>query len=47
MEETRTFFGITNSTVLLTGILLLAGALLLRTLIEERGWSRDTSPIQK
>ena len=40
INETRNFFGIANSTVLLIGIILLAGALLLRTLIEGRGWWR-------
>ena len=38
MEETRNIFGIANATVLLIGIILLAGAVLLRTLIEGRGW---------
>jgi hypothetical protein len=38
MGETRDFFGIASSTVLLIGIILLAGAVLVRTLIEGRGW---------
>jgi hypothetical protein len=38
LEETRNFFGIASSTVLLIGIILLAGAVLVRTLIEGRGW---------
>jgi len=34
------FFWIANDTVLLVGILLLAGAVLVRTLVEGRGWWR-------
>jgi membrane-bound metal-dependent hydrolase YbcI (DUF457 family) len=40
MQETRDFFGIASSTVLLIGIILLAGAVLLRTLVEGTGWWR-------
>ena len=40
MQETRNLFGIASSTVLLVGIILLAGALLLRTIIEGTGWRR-------
>jgi membrane-bound metal-dependent hydrolase YbcI (DUF457 family) len=40
MDKTRNLFGIANSTVLLAGIILLAGAVLLRTLIEGTDWWR-------
>ena len=40
MPETRNFFGIANSTVLLVGIILLAGAVLVRTLVDGKGWWR-------
>jgi len=40
MKETRNVFGIASSTVLVVGIILLAGALLLRTIIEGTGWWR-------
>jgi hypothetical protein len=40
MNEIPNFFGIANSTVLLVGIILLAGAVLVRTLIEGPGWWR-------
>jgi len=38
MQETPNIFGIANSTVLLVGIILLAGAVLLRTLVDGKGW---------
>jgi membrane-bound metal-dependent hydrolase YbcI (DUF457 family) len=40
IQETRNIFGIASSTVLLIGIILLIGAVLVRTLIEGRGWWR-------
>jgi membrane-bound metal-dependent hydrolase YbcI (DUF457 family) len=40
MEETRDIFGIASSTVLLTGVILLTGAVLVRTRIEGTGWWR-------
>lgn len=40
MENTRNLFGIANSTVLIIGIVLLAGAVLVRTLVEGTGWWR-------
>jgi hypothetical protein len=40
MQETRNIFGIASSIVLLIGILLLVGAVLLRTIIEGTGWWR-------
>jgi hypothetical protein len=40
MDKTRNLFGIANSTVLLAGIILLAGAVLVRTLIEGTDWWR-------
>jgi membrane-bound metal-dependent hydrolase YbcI (DUF457 family) len=40
MKETPNFFGIANSTVLIVGIILFAGAVLVRTLIEGSGWWR-------
>ena len=40
MQETRDIFGIASSTVLLIGIILLAGSVLLRTFIEGTGWWR-------
>jgi hypothetical protein len=38
MPETRNFFGIANSTVLLVGIVFLGGAVLVRTLVDGKGW---------
>ena len=40
MQETRNLFGIASTTVLLIGIILLALAVLIRTLIEGTGWWR-------
>jgi len=40
MQEPRNLFGIASSTVLLIGIILLALAVLVRTLIEGTGWWR-------
>jgi hypothetical protein len=40
ITATPNIFGIANSTVLLIAILLLAGAVLLRTLVEGTGWWR-------
>ncbi len=40
MQETRNLFGIASTTVLLIGIILLALAVLVRTLIEGTGWWR-------
>lgn len=38
IEDTRTFFGLADSTGLLVGIILPAGTVLLRTFIEGKGW---------
>jgi hypothetical protein len=38
MPEIPNFFGIANSTVLLVGIILLAGVVLVRTLVDGKGW---------
>jgi membrane-bound metal-dependent hydrolase YbcI (DUF457 family) len=38
LAETRDILGVANSEVLLIGILLLFGALCVRTLVEGRGW---------
>jgi hypothetical protein len=38
LAVTRDIFGIANSEVLVIGILLLTGALLVRTLVEGKGW---------
>jgi len=40
MSETYNFFGIANSTVLVVGIILLAIAVLVRTLVDGKGWWR-------
>jgi membrane-bound metal-dependent hydrolase YbcI (DUF457 family) len=40
MKETPNIFGIANSTVLPIGIILLAGVVLVRTLVEGTGWWR-------
>jgi hypothetical protein len=40
MQETRNLVGVASSTVLLIGIILLAGAVLLRTLVEGTDWWR-------
>ena len=40
MKETPNIFGVANTTVLLVGIILLAGAVLVRTLVEGTGWWR-------
>jgi membrane-bound metal-dependent hydrolase YbcI (DUF457 family) len=40
MDKTRNLFWIANDTVLLIGIILLAGAVLVRTLVEGTGWWR-------
>jgi len=38
MTETRDILGVANSEVLVIGILLLSGALCVRTFVEGRGW---------
>ena len=40
LPETRNILGIASSTVLLIGLILLTGAVLIRTLIEGKGWWR-------
>jgi membrane-bound metal-dependent hydrolase YbcI (DUF457 family) len=40
LENTRNLFWIANDTVLLIGLILLAGAVLVRTLVEGTGWWR-------
>ena len=40
MPETYNFFGIANSTVLVVGIILLALVVLVRTLVDGKGWRR-------
>jgi hypothetical protein len=40
LDKTRDFFGIANTTVLITGLVLLAGAVLVRTVVEGKGWWR-------
>jgi hypothetical protein len=40
MKETPNLFGIANDTVLITGLILLMGAVFVRTLVEGTGWWR-------
>jgi hypothetical protein len=38
MQETRNMFGFASNTVVLIGIILLVGAVVVRTFIERKGW---------
>ena len=44
MTEDPNFFGIANNTILFIGIILLAGAILVRTIVEGKNWLNNYLP---